>query len=155
MPQTTVKPIPAGMHSITPHLVCAGAIDAIEFYKKAFDAVEHVRLLARDGSLVHASMTIGDSLFMLAEECPKWGSLGPNALKGSSVTIHLSVENVDAAFAQAVAAGASVTMPVADMFWGDRYGKLKDPFGHHWAIATHMRDVSPAEMQEAMNKMFG
>jgi uncharacterized glyoxalase superfamily protein PhnB len=102
---------------------------------------------------MHAQIRIGDSVIMLVDEMPEWGALGPKALNGSPVTVHLYVANADATFAQAVAAGAKVTMPLDDMFWGDRYGKLEDPFGHQWSIATHQRDVSPAEMQQAMQKM--
>ncbi|WP_027157643.1 VOC family protein [Methylobacter luteus] len=150
MPQ--VKPVPDWMHTVTPHLICDGAADAIEFYKKAFNAVEMMRLPGPQGKLIHASIRIGDSVVMLADEFPEWGSFGPNSLKGSPVTIHLQVEDVDALFEQAVSAGAEVKMPVQDMFWGDRYGYLEDPFGHHWAIATHVRDVSPEELQEAALK---
>jgi uncharacterized glyoxalase superfamily protein PhnB len=145
-----VKPIPEGMHSVTPHLVCAGAADAIEFYKKAFDAVEVARLPGPDGKLMHAMVRIGDSALMLVDENPQYGMLGPKALKGSSVTIHLYVGDADECVARAVKAGARVTMPLDDMFWGDRYGKLEDPFGHHWSVATHVRDVSREEMQKAM-----
>lgn len=148
-----VKPIPEGMHTVTPHLVCAGAADAIEFYKKAFNAVEGGRLPGPQGKIMHAQIRIGDSAVMLVDEFADWGCFGPKALKGSAVTIHLYVENVDAAFEQAVAAGAKVKMPVADMFWGDRYGIVEDPFGHNWSIATHKRDVSPEEMQKAMQEM--
>ena len=150
-----VKPIPDGMHSVTPHLICAGAANAIEFYKKAFNAVEEVRLAGPQGRLMHAMIRIGDSAVMLVDEMPEWGALGPNSLKGSPVTIHLYVENVDAFVKRAVDAGAKITMPVADMFWGDRYGKLEDPFGHHWSVATHIRDVSPDEMMQEMKKMGG
>ena len=145
--------IPQGMHSVTPHLVCAGAAKAIDFYKKAFGATEEARLPGADGKLMHAMIRIGGSAIMLADEMPEWGSLGPKALKGSPVTIHLYVEDVDAFAKRAVAAGAKITMPVADMFWGDRYGKLEDPFGHRWSIGTHVRDVSPEEMQRAMKEM--
>ena len=146
-------PIPAGMHTVTPHLICAGAADAIDFYKRAFGAVELSRLPGANGRLMHASVRIGDSVVMLVDEMPEWGALGPKALKGTPVTIHLYVEDVDVFAAQAAAAGAKVTMPVADMFWGDRYGQLEDPFGHRWSVATHVRDVTPAEMQGAMQKM--
>src|SRR5882762_3053165 len=113
-----VKPIPDGMHSLTPMLRCAGAADAIEFYKKAFNAVEVARLPGPGGKLMHAVVRIGDSALMLVDENPQWGLLGPKALKGSPVTVHLYVDNVDAVVAQAVAAGAKITMPVADAFWG-------------------------------------
>ena len=152
---TSTKPIPDGMHSITPHLVCAGAAEAISFYAKAFNAVELMRLPGPEGKLMHAAVRIGDSMVMLVDESPNWGALGPKTLKGSPVTLHLQVENVDAVVEQAVAAGAKVTMPVADMFWGDRYGVLEDPFGHHWSVATHIRDVTPLELQQAMQKMGG
>jgi uncharacterized glyoxalase superfamily protein PhnB len=148
-----VKPIPEGMHSITPHLVCAGAAEAIEFYKKAFGAVEGARLPGPDGKLMHAMIRIGDSAVMLVDEMPQWGALGPKSLKGSPVTLHLYVEDVDAVVKRAVSLGAKVTMPVDDMFWGDRYGKLEDPFGHHWSIGTHQRDVTAEEMQQAMRDM--
>ena len=155
MSKPAVKPIPDGMHSLTPHLICAGAADAIEFYAKAFNAVEQARLPGQNGKLMHAMLRIGDSALMLVDENPEWGMLGPKSLKGSPVTIHLYVENADATFEQAVAAGARVTMPIADMFWGDRYGVLEDPFGHRWSVATHMHDSSPEEIQEAMQKMGG
>ena len=148
-----VNPVPEDMHSVTPHLVCAGAAEAIEFYKKAFGAVEAARLPVPGGKLMHAMIRIGDSPVMLVDEMPEWGALGPKALNGSPVTIHLYVENADATFERAVKAGAKVTMPLADQFWGDRYGKLVDPFGHHWSIATHVRDVSMEEAQQAMKAM--
>ena len=150
-----VKPVPDGMRSVTPHLVCAGAAEAIEFYKKAFGAVEVARLPGSGGKLMHAQIRIGDSAVMLVDEMPEWGALGPKSLKGSPVTIHLYVDDADAFIARAVKAGATVTMPVDDMFWGDRYGKLEDPFGHHWSVGTHVRDVSMDEMQQAMRQMTG
>ena len=150
-----VKPVPDDMHTVTPHLICAGAADAIEFYKKAFNAVEGGRLPGPNGRLMHAMIRIEGSAVMLVDEMPEWGAFGPKSLKGSSVTIHLYVEDVDAVVARAVAAGAKITMPVADMFWGDRYGKLEDPFGHHWSVATHIRDVTPDEMRKAMQQMGG
>ena len=148
-----VKPIPQGMHSVTPHLVCAGAAKAIEFYKKAFGAEEGGRLPGPDGRLMHAMIRIGDSAVMLVDEMPEWGALGPKALKGTPVTIHLYVEDADAFVARAAQAGAKVTMPVAEQFWGDRYGKIEDPFGHHWSVGTHVRDVTPEEMKKAMQAM--
>jgi PhnB protein len=144
-----VKSIPDGSHSVTPHLICAGAADAIEFYKKVFDAVEVMRMPGTQGRLMHACVRIGDSNVMLVDELPEWGALGPKSLKGSPVTIHLYVENVDTSIARAVAAGATVAMPAADMFWGDRYAKIIDPFGHHWSLATHIRDVTADEMKKA------
>ena len=151
--QLSVKPIPEGMHTVTPHLVCAGAAEAIEFYQKAFGATELSRVPGENGKLMHASVRIGDSVVMLNEEMPEWGAFGPKSLQGSAVTIHLYVENADAVFEQAVTAGARVTMPLDDMFWGDRYGKVEDPFGHQWSIGTHVRDVSREEMQKAMEQM--
>ena len=145
-----VKAIPDGMHSLTPHLVCRGAAAAIDFYGRAFDAIEQFRLPGPDGRLVHACVLIGDSQLFLVDEMPEHGALGPRALKGSPVTIHLQVQDADAAFARAVQAGATVSMALADMFWGDRYGRVTDPFGHSWSIATHVRDVSPDDMVAAM-----
>jgi len=150
-----VKAVPESMHSVTPHLVCAGAAEAITFYKQAFGAVEMGRLSGPQGKLMHAMIRIGDSAVMLVDEFPDRGSLGPKSLKGSPVTIHLYVEDVDATVKRAVAAGAKITMPVDDMFWGDRYGRLEDPFGHSWSVATHIRDVSPEEMQAAMKATAG
>ena len=150
-----VKAVPESMHSVTPHLVCAGAAEAITFYKQAFGAVEMGRLSGPQGKLMHAMIRIGDSAVMLVDEFPDRGSLGPKSLKGSPVTIHLYVEDVDATVKRAVAAGAKITMPVDDMFWGDRYGRLEDPFGHQWSVATHIRDVSPEEMQAAMKATAG
>lgn len=149
MIQSNVKAVPDGMHTITPHLVCRDAAAAIAFYQKAFGAVELTRLPGPQGKLLHALLRIGDSPLMLVDEFPDWGALGPQSLKGSPVTIHLYVEDVDAAVERAVAAGARLTMPVADMFWGDRYGTVEDPFGHRWSIATHIRDLSPEEIQAA------
>ncbi len=145
-----VNPIPPGMRSVTPHLVCDGASAAIDFYKKAFGATEVARMAGPDGRLMHGQIMIGDSAVMLVDENRQFGMLGPKTLKGTPVTLHLYVDDVDAFFAHAVAAGAKVTMPPADMFWGDRYGVVEDPFGHHWSIATHKRDVSPDEMRQAM-----
>ena len=145
-----VKAIPDGMHSLTAHLVCRDAAAAIDFYGRAFGAIERFRLPAPNGKIVHACVQIGDSQLFLVDEMPEHGALGPQALKGAPVTIHLQVEDADAAFACAMRAGATVTMPLADMFWGDRYGRVVDPFGHHWSIATHLREVSREEMVAAM-----
>ncbi len=145
-----VKAIPDGMHSLTPHLVCRDAAAAIDFYGRAFGAIERFRLPAPNGKIVHACVQIGDSQLFLVDEMPEHGALGPQALKGTPVTLHLQVEDADAAFARAMRAGAMVTMPLADMFWGDRYGRVTDPFGHSWSIATHVRDVSSDDMVAAM-----
>jgi len=147
--------IPADMTAVTPHLVCRGAADAIAFYKAAFGAVEGGRLPGPDGRLLHAHIRIGGTSLMLVDEFPEQGALSPQALNGSPVTIHLYVSDVDATVAQAVAAGAKITMPVADMFWGDRYGRLVDPFGHQWSVATHQRDLSPADITAAMQGACG
>ena len=153
MSAPAVKPIPEGMHSLTPHLICAGAADAIKFYTEAFGAIEQFRLPGPEGKLMHACVKIGDSMLMLVDEMAGCSMLGPRSLKGSPVAIHLYVPNVDAVVAQAEAAGARVTMPAADMFWGDRFAQLEDPFGHRWSVATHQRDVPVEEMQEAVRAM--
>jgi PhnB protein len=147
-----VRPIPEGMHSVTPHLVCDGAAQAIEFYKNAFGATEVARLPGPDGKIMHAMVRIGDSPVMLVDENPQFGAVGPKTLKGSPVTIHVYVDDADKFFARAQKAGAKVTMPLADQFWGDRYGVLEDPFGHHWSVGTHVRDVSREEMEQAMGQ---
>jgi uncharacterized glyoxalase superfamily protein PhnB len=147
------KPVPDGAPAFIPHLVCANASAAIDFYKKAFGAIEEMRLAGPDGKLMHASLLIGGARLMLVDEMPEWGVLGAKTLKGSPVSIHRYVEDVDAAYAKAVAAGAKATMPVADQFWGDRYGTLEDPFGHRWSLATHLRDVGPEELKEALAQM--
>ncbi len=150
-----VKAIPDGMHSLTPYLVCRGASQAIDFYARAFGAIELFRLPAPDGSVLHAAVLIGDSQLFLTEERASCGALGPQALEGSPVTLHLQVQDADASVARAVGAGAKVTMPLADMFWGDRYGQLEDPFGHHWSVATHQRDLSPEQIQAGAAAAMG
>jgi uncharacterized glyoxalase superfamily protein PhnB len=144
----------ATRQTITPHLVCGGAADAIEFYKRAFGAKENMRLQGANGKLMHASICVGDASVMLVDELPEWGSLSPITLGGSPVTIHLYVDDVDAFVERAVKAGALLRMPVEDMFWGDRYGVIEDPFGHKWSIATHIRDMSGDEIAEAMKKFM-
>jgi uncharacterized glyoxalase superfamily protein PhnB len=146
--------VPSGMHTVTPHLVVGGAAEAIEFYKKAFKAVEVMRVPGPSGKLAHAQIRIGDSAVMLVDELAEWEAFGPKSLKGSPVTIHLYVEVVDRFFARAVEAGAKIVMPLENTFWGDRYGVLEDPFGHRWSVATHVRDVSPEELRAAAEKMF-
>jgi uncharacterized glyoxalase superfamily protein PhnB len=145
-------PIPAGFHTITPHLVIKGASEAIEFYKRAFGAEEICRMPFPGGNgqvkLGHAELQLGDSKLFLADEFPEQGVLSPSG--NSPVTIHLYVTDADATFARAVEAGATVGMPLADMFWGDRYGKLVDPFGHHWSVAEHLEDLTPEQMQVRM-----
>lgn len=149
MSTPAVERIPSDMHSVTPHLVCADAVSAIDFYVKAFGATDTGKLLAPNGKLIHGMIRIGDSAIMLGEETPEWGAIGPLTLKGTPVTMHLYVQDADAAFQRAVDAGATAVMPPADMFWGDRYGMVKDPYGHSWSIAHHVRDMSMEEMQAA------
>lgn len=146
----TVRPIPEGFRSVTPHLVCEGAAAALDFYVTAFGAVEISRMPGPDGRLMNAQMRIGDSMIMLNDDFPDYGLPGPLALQGSPVAIHLYVPDVDASFAQAVAAGATPLMPPADQFWGDRYAVVKDPFGHRWSIATHKRDLTPEQMHQEL-----
>ncbi len=152
-PATSYRP--AGHTTVTPFLVCGGAAAAIEFYAKAFGAAELARLPGPDGRLMYAAIKIGDSIVMLNDEFPEMQSLGPKTRGGTSVTIHLFVPDVDAAYAQAVAAGATPLMPVQDMFWGDRYGLVVDPFGHAWSIATHKFDLTPAQIAEAAKSACG
>lgn len=149
----TVKPIPENMHTVTPHLVCERAVEAIDFYRRAFGAEDQGQLMSKDGKLMHAMIRIGDSAVMLMEENKAWGAIGPASLGGTPVTLHLYVRDVDAAFAKAVAAGAISKMEPMDMFWGDRYGVLNDPFGHSWALATHIKDLTPEEIAAAASQM--
>jgi PhnB protein len=149
---TQVKPIPAGMHTVTPHLVCAGAAEAVEFYKKAFGATDVCQMPGPGGKLMHAHLKIGDSSVMMMDEFPEWGAIGPKTLKGSPVTIHLYVPDVDASYERAVKGGAKSMCAPQDMFWGDRYSVVVDPFGHHWAIASRVREVSPEEAVKAMQQ---
>ena len=152
-----VKPIPDGFHTVTPHLCIRGAADAIEFYKKAFGAEEIMRMPCPDGkSLMHAEIQIGDSRIMLADEMPgmEGGPVSPSTAKGTTVSVALYVEDVDSAFKRAVDAGAKSTMPPTDMFWGDRYAKVNDPFGHDWGIATHKQDLTPDEIMKGAEAFF-
>lgn len=150
-----VKAIPDGMRSVMPYLICDGASDAIAFYKKAFGATEIMRVPTPDGKLMHASVRIGESIIMLNDEFPEMGAVGPKTRKGTSVVLHFFVEDVDAAFARAVKAGATVKLPVSDMFWGDRYCQVEDPFGHMWSLATHVRDLTPDEIAAAAKEACG
>ncbi|MCL5260350.1 MAG: VOC family protein [Gammaproteobacteria bacterium] len=155
-----VKAIPAGFHSVTPSLVFRGAKEAIEFYKKVFDAKVTFQQERPDGKIMHATITIGDSILMLADECPPHEGhkehcvMSPADLGGTSVSMYLYVEDVDKVFNKAVANGATVSMAVEDMFWGDRMGVIKDPFGHFWAIATHTKEPTEEEMQKGMKELF-
>lgn len=145
-----VKPVPDGYTTATPYLTIRGAAKAIEFYKQAFGAQELFRMPGPEGKIMHAEIMIGDSHIMLADESPKGETKSPQSLNGSSSGIFLYVENVDTLFKQALEAGGKETQPLENMFWGDRFGKLTDPFGHRWMLATHVEDVSPAEMEERM-----
>lgn len=150
----SVKPIPEGYHSVTPYLIINGAVKALDFYKAAFGAVELFRMPAPNGRIGHAEMKIGDSPFMLADEMPEMKNFGPQSLGGTPVSILIYVKNVDEQFAAAVKAGATVTRPVKDQFYGDRSGTLTDPFGHVWTIATHIEDVPPDELMRRMEAMM-
>ena len=151
----TVPAIPAGYHSVTPSLVVDGAAAAIEFYAKAFGAFEIERAPSPDGRIMHATIQIGNSRLMINDEFPDWQVFGPKKFGGSPVTVHLYVEDADAVFAQAVAAGATPTMPMSEAFWGDRYGQVVDPYGHHWSLATHVRDVTEGDIAAALQEMQG
>lgn len=142
-----VNPIPKGYHTVTPYLSVHNAAQALDFYKRAFGAEEVLRMNDPQGAVSHAEIKIGDSIVMIAEESASSGLRSPQSLGGSTVSIFLYLNDVDATFNQAVSAGAKSRQPVADMFWGDRYGRLTDPFGHSWSLATHIEDVSPEEMQ--------
>ena len=142
------KPIPEGYHTVTPFLAVDGAAQAIEFYKRAFGARERARMPAPDGKIAHAELEIGDSVIMLADPFPHSDHRPPKELGGTSAGVFLYVEDVDAVVQQALDAGATLTMPVDDMFWGDRFGAVTDPFGHAWQIATHKEDLTPEEVAE-------
>lgn len=146
-----VRAIPEGYHTITPQITCRNAQRAIEYYKQVFGATELNRAPGPDGKIMHAELQIGDSRIMLNDEFPGMNE-APDASKPSSSSLFFYTENVDAVFERAVKAGATVKMPVTNMFWGDRYGTFNDPFGHRWGIATHVEDVAPDEMQRRMEE---
>ena len=148
------KPIPEGFHTTTPSIVVNNSKDAIEFYKKAFDAREIYQMPTPDGKTMHAMIQIGDSFVMMSDEFPQMGALSPTTVGGTSTTIHLYVEDADKTYSQAIESGATPAMPIMDAFWGDRYGSVIDPFGHSWAIATHKVDMSPEEMQKAAKEFM-
>ena len=152
-------PVPPGFNTVSAHLMVRGATEAIEFYKKAFGAEVKGVMPGPGGKVMHAEIRIGDSTVMLNDEFPEMGAKSPATIGGSPVTLHIYTPDCDALWNRAVAAGATVTMPLADMFWGDRYGTLTDPFGHRWSIATHKEDFTPEEMgkraAEAMKNMPG
>ena len=140
------QPIPEGYHTVTPYLAVDDAAEAIDYYTKAFGAKERVRMETPDGKVGHAELEIGDSLVMLSDPFPQASTKTPSKLGGTSVSVFMYVEDVDAVVKQAVGAGATVTMEVADQFWGDRFGSVTDPFGHSWSIATHVEDLTPEEI---------
>jgi uncharacterized glyoxalase superfamily protein PhnB len=146
----TTETMPAA--GLAPHLVCDGASNAIDFYKKAFGATEMMRIPGENGKIMHAAVLINGAMVMLVDENRDWGMLGPKALKGTPVTLHLMVADADAAIDRAAKAGAKVVMPAEDAFWGDRYGQVEDPFGHRWSIAHPLRAMSAEEIQAAAAK---
>jgi PhnB protein len=148
-----VQPIPAGYPPITPYLRVRGADRAVAFYKQAFGAKEKGRMASPDGRVMHAEIQVFNTRVMLSDEFPDRGTLSPESLKGSPVGLFVYTRDVDAAITRAVAAGATVTMPAQDMFWGDRFGTIRDPFGHDWQLATHKEDVAPKEMQRRFQAM--
>lgn len=151
-----LNPVPEGFHTVTPHLVVKGVGEALDFYAKAFGAEEIVRMPGPDGSTVmHAEIKIGDSMIMMCEECPDMGASSPLAMSSSPVTIHLYVDDADAFQARAVDAGAKVALEVQNTFWGDRYGKVVDPFGHNWSIASRVENLSPEEIGQRAAEAFG
>ena len=151
------KPIPPEHQALIPHLVCEGAAKAIEFYKQAFGATEMCAMPAPDGRIMHAEIRIDGKALFLCDDFPEFcggKSESPRALGGTPVTIHRYVPDCDAAIQRAIDAGATVKMPAMDMFWGDRYGVVVDPFGHSWSLATHQRDLTPAEIEKGMRESF-
>jgi PhnB protein len=152
---SSVKYIPDGYHTVTPYLYIDGAAAAIEFYKKAFGAIETVRMPGTNGKIGHAEIRIGDSLVMLADQSEQMQAYGPKHYGGVPGNLMIYVEDVDSVFKKAVDAGATVKRPVADQFYGDRNGAVEDPFGHQWFISTHIKDVSPEEMKQAMEQIAG
>ena len=151
----TVKPIPEGYSTVTAYLCIKNAAEAIEFYKKAFGAEDILRMGGPGGTVAHAEIKVGDSIVMLSEEFPGMEGYGsPSTLGGTTSNLHLYVEDADSVFNKAVEAGCKPAYPMEDTFWGDRYGKVVDPYGHHWGIATHIEDVSPEEMERRGKEFF-
>jgi PhnB protein len=149
----SVSPIPDGYHAATPYLTVSPAAEAIDFYSRAFDAQERYRMPGPGGSVMHAEIQLRDSVLMLADESPMGTSKAPKSLGGTSAALLLYTEDVDAAYQQAIEAGAEEIQAPVDMFWGDRYAKVRDPFGHEWMLATHVEDVTPEEMQRRFAAM--
>jgi PhnB protein len=153
MPSKTPA-IPEGMHTITPHITLRNAAQAIDFYKRAFGAEELGRSLTPDGKIMHAAIRVGDSLIMMNDEFPNMNCSSAETLGGTNITLHIQTEDVDSLFDRAVKAGAKATMPVADQFWGDRYGQVVDPFGQRWSLATRVEQLTPAEVEERAKAFF-
>jgi PhnB protein len=149
-----VNPIPQGYHTVTPSLMVRGAEKALDFYRKAFNAEETLRMPGPDGKIIHAEFRIGNSVMMLGEEMPEMGGKSPQSLGGSPVSFFIYLENVDEAWQRAINAGAKQVMPLADMFWGDRAGCVDDPFGHHWWLAQHIADLTPDEIKKGQEEFF-
>ena len=145
----STKGVPSGYHSVTPSIIVRDAAKAIDFYKRAFGAEEVTRMPGPDGKIMHAEIRIGDSIVMLGEENEQWGTRSPMSTNGLPGSLHIYVADADAAFERAVRAGAKVRMPLEDVFWGDRYGKITDPFGHEWGIATRVKEMTHEEMRRA------
>ena len=144
--------LPAGYHTVTPAIVVRDASAAIDFYQRAFGASEVSRMAGPDGKIMHAEIRIGNSLIMLGEENEQWGTKSPLLTNGNPGSLHIYVDDADASFARALEAGAIVRYPLEDAFWGDRYGKVTDPFGHEWGIATRVKDLTDAEMKRAADE---
>ncbi len=144
----SVQPIPEGFNTVSGYLIVSNSKEALEFYAKAFGAEPGMCMPGPGGSTMHAEVKIGNSMVMMSDENPEWGSKSPLTLGGNGSSLHVYTEDVDAAFKQAIDAGCTAVFPVADMFWGDRYGKVRDPFGHEWGLATHKEDLSPEEIGE-------
>lgn len=152
---STAKPVPDGFHTLCPHIIVRDVTKAIAFYKAAFGAEQvNVHYMPDGNTVMHAQIRIGDSPILMAEENEQWGTKSPLLFGASPVSLHLYVKDADALFNRAVKAGATVAMPIADMFWGDRYGKVVDPFGHHWSIATHIEDLTEEQMVQGAKEMF-
>lgn len=149
-----IEKIPKDYHSITPVLIVKNGDEAIEFYKKGFGVQERGRMKGPDGRVAHAELKLGDSVFMLSDEYPKMDCHSPKTIGGSPVSMYVYVDDVDSFFDKAISAGAKVLDPIKDQFWGDRHGRLEDPFGHLWSIATHKKDLSEDEMKKAAEAAF-
>lgn len=150
----STQPVPPGYHTITPSLTVRNAAEAIEFYKKALGAEEKMRMASPDGKITHAELKIGDSMIFMNDEMPAWGSKSPQTLGGVPGGFYLYVEDVDKAFERAIEAGGKVTMPVMDMFWGDRMGNFTDPYGFAWTLSTHTQDMTEQELEEGAKQFY-